>query len=181
MFWERTGEGWTWRTMFGPVPLPLAWPVYVSHAEAEAFLRWRGDRLPTEAEYHRAAFGTPAASERRFPWGDEPPDADARQLRQRPLRPGGRWARIPQASAPGASTTSSAMAGSGPPRRLRRFPALRPMASYPEYSADFFDGKHLVMKGASPATPVATIRRSFRNWFRPHYPYVYATFRGVRS
>ena len=61
------------------------------------------------------------------------------------------------------------------------FPGFAPMASYPEYSADFFDGKHLVMKGASPATPAATVRRSFRNWFRPHYPYVYATFRGVRS
>jgi formylglycine-generating enzyme required for sulfatase activity len=55
------------------------------------------------------------------------------------------------------------------------------MASYPEYSADFFDGRHFVMKGASPATSVDTIRRSFRNWFRPHYPYVYATFRGVSN
>ena len=32
------------------------------------------------------------------------------------------------------------------------FDGFRPMASYPEYSADFFDGQHLVMKGASPAT-----------------------------
>ena len=51
------------------------------------------------------------------------------------------------------------------------------MASYPEYSADFFDGQHYVMKGASPATARELVRRSFRNWFRPNYPYVYATFR----
>jgi formylglycine-generating enzyme required for sulfatase activity len=51
------------------------------------------------------------------------------------------------------------------------------MASYPEYSADFFDGQHVVMKGASPATASPLLRRSFRNWFRPTYPYVYGTFR----
>jgi iron(II)-dependent oxidoreductase len=60
------------------------------------------------------------------------------------------------------------------------FEGFRPMASYPEYSADFFDGQHMVMKGASPATAVELLRRSFRNWFRPNYPYVYATFRCVR-
>ena len=59
------------------------------------------------------------------------------------------------------------------------FPGFRPMASYPEYSADFFDGDHFVVKGASPATGRVLIRRSFRNWFRPSYPYMYATFRCV--
>ena len=53
------------------------------------------------------------------------------------------------------------------------------MASYPEYSADFFDGEHIVMKGASPATAAELLRPTFRNWFRPRYPYVYATFRCV--
>jgi formylglycine-generating enzyme required for sulfatase activity len=55
------------------------------------------------------------------------------------------------------------------------------MASYPEYSADFFDGEHFVMKGASPATAKELIRPSFRNWFRARYPYVHATFRCARS
>ena len=47
------------------------------------------------------------------------------------------------------------------------FPGFEPMPSYPEYSADFFDGQHYVMKGASPATARELIRPSFRNWFRP--------------
>jgi len=55
------------------------------------------------------------------------------------------------------------------------------MASYPEYSADFFDGAHMVMKGASPATAHELLRPTFRNWFRAHYPYVYATFRCARD
>ena len=44
------------------------------------------------------------------------------------------------------------------------------MPSYPEYSADFFDGEHFVMKGASPATARELLRPTFRNWFRPRYP-----------
>jgi len=60
-------------------------------------------------------------------------------------------------------------------------PGFRPLPSYPEYSADFFDGRHFVMKGASPATDASLLRRSFRNWFRPRYPYVYAAFRCVSS
>lgn len=60
------------------------------------------------------------------------------------------------------------------------FPGFAPMFSYPQYSADFFDDAHYVMKGASPATPRELIRPSFRNWFRPAYPYVYATFRCAR-
>ena len=50
--------------MFDLIPLPPAWPVYVSHAEAAAYARWRGARLPTEAEFQRAAFGSPDRGER---------------------------------------------------------------------------------------------------------------------
>ena len=42
LFWERHDGQWHWRGMFDLLPLPPAWPVYVSHAEAEAFARWRG-------------------------------------------------------------------------------------------------------------------------------------------
>jgi formylglycine-generating enzyme required for sulfatase activity len=59
------------------------------------------------------------------------------------------------------------------------FDGFMPLPSYPEYSADFFDGQHVVMKGASPMTARGLIRPGFRNWFRPRYPYVYATFRCV--
>ena len=50
---------WEYRAMFGTIPLPLSWPVYVSHAEASAFAHWAGKKLPTEAQWHRAAYGTP--------------------------------------------------------------------------------------------------------------------------
>ena len=62
LFWEREGDAWMWRGMFDRLPLPLSWPVYVSHAEASAFTRWSGTRLMTEAEFQRAAYGSPNAA-----------------------------------------------------------------------------------------------------------------------
>jgi formylglycine-generating enzyme required for sulfatase activity len=53
------------------------------------------------------------------------------------------------------------------------------MPTYPVYSTDFFDGRHYVLKGASPATPFGLVRRTFRNWFQGRYPYVFAKFRCV--
>ena len=179
-FWVRDAGGqWAWRAMFENVALPAAWPVYVSAEEAAAFARWRGRRLPTEAEYHRAAFGAPSsvsADERQFPWGDAAPDASRGNFDF------ASWDPVPVGARPlGASAWGvQDLVGNGwewTSTVFSPFPGFEPMASYPEYSADFFDGQHYVIKGASPATARELVRRSFRNWFRPNYPYVYAKFR----
>jgi ergothioneine biosynthesis protein EgtB len=180
-FWVRDGGEWYWRAMFENVALPLAWPVYVSYEEAAAFARWRGRRLPTEAEYHRAAFGTPSdQAERRFPWGDAAPDATRGNFDF------ASWDPIPVGARPrGASAWGvHDLVGNGwewTSTIFAPFAGFAAMASYPEYSADFFDGQHYVIKGASPATARELVRRSFRNWFRPNYPYVYAKFRTAIS
>jgi gamma-glutamyl hercynylcysteine S-oxide synthase len=61
------------------------------------------------------------------------------------------------------------------------FPGFEPFPFYRNYSEPFFDGRHYVMKGASPRTAACFLRPSFRNWFRASYPYVYGTFRTVRA
>ena len=132
----------------------------------------------TEPEYHRAAFATPSGEERRFPWGDEPPD------RTRGNFDFANWDPVPVGSYPdGASAWGvEDLVGNGWEWTATTFDGFRgfkPMRCYPVYSADFFDGEHYVMKGASPATARDLVRRSFRNWFRPNYPFVYATFRCV--
>jgi ergothioneine biosynthesis protein EgtB len=179
-FWERAGHGWRWRGMFETMPLPLSWPVYVSWAEANAFARWRGARLPTEAEYQRAAYGSHTADVRRYPWGNEPPtaehgvfDFDSWDPEPAGSHPAGRsaWG-VDDLAGNGWTWTASVFAP---------FPGFTAMPSYPEYSADFFDGEHFVLKGASPATASELLRPSFRNWFRPRYPWVYATFRCART
>jgi iron(II)-dependent oxidoreductase len=151
---------WHWRGMFAEVPLPADWPVYVSHAEASAYARWKGRRLMTEAEWHRAAEGSTSghfdfAGFDPIPVGSHPPSA----------------AGVYELAGNGWEWTSTVFAP---------FEGFVPMRSYPEYSADFFDGRHYVMKGASPATARELVRPSFRNWFRGNYPYVYAKFRTVR-
>jgi ergothioneine biosynthesis protein EgtB len=180
LFWERDGERWLWRGMFDRLPLPESWPAYVTHAEASAYARWRGARLPSEAEFQRAAYGTPEGGERLHPWGDDPPaprhgvfDFAGWDPQPAGTHPLGRsaWG-VDDLVGNGWEWTSTPFAP---------FPGFRPMASYPQYSADFFDGDHFVMKGASPVTARELLRPSFRNWFRPRYPYVYATFRCVRS
>jgi formylglycine-generating enzyme required for sulfatase activity len=57
------------------------------------------------------------------------------------------------------------------------FQGFQPFPFYPGYSKNFFDEEHYVMKGASPRTAACFLRSSFRNWFRPDYPHVYASFR----
>ena len=177
-FWFSQAGAWFWRGMFELIPLPPSWPVYVSHAEASAYARWQGLRLPSEAEFHRAAFGTPEGTERVHPWGEAPPDATRGNFGFQ------HWEPVPVGSCPAGVSAWGVhdLMGNGwewTSTVFEGFPGFRPMASYPEYSADFFDGQHYVIKGASPVTAAGLVRRSLRNWFRPHYPYVYGGFRCV--
>jgi hypothetical protein len=82
-----TGDRWMWRGMFERLALPLSWPVYVSLAEAMAFAKWSGARVPTEAEFQRAAYGTPEGTERHHPWGDASSDRRAWRIRFQQLGP----------------------------------------------------------------------------------------------
>jgi len=160
-FWVERDGRWFLRGMFGEVPLPLDWPVYVTHAEASAYAAWRGAALPTEEQFHRASEGSGAVNADFERWDPIPVDAGA------PGRHG-----VFQMIGNGWEWTSTVF---GPFPGFERFPF------YPGYSADFFDGKHFVMKGGSPRTAWCMLRESFRNWFRADYPYVYAGFRMVEA
>ena len=178
-FWKRVGNQWLRRGLFELTPLPLNAPVYVTHDEATAYAQWKGMRLPTEAEYHRAAFGTPSGDERLHPWGDEPPDETRGNFDFQS------WDPVDAGSYPAGASAWGVhdLVGNGwewTATPFLGFPGFEPMPSYPQYSIDFFDEAHFVLKGASPVTPRELIRRSFRNWFRPNYPHVYATFRCAR-
>ena len=179
--WSKRGEGWFYRAMFDELPLSrvASWPVYVSLAEARAYARWRGKRLPTEAEYHRAAFYGPDERETPYPWGSGWPG------QQHGNFDFVAWSPVPVGSLPeGRSRWGVAeLVGNGwelTDTPFAPLPGFTPyISSYPDYSADFFDGKHFVLKGASWATAGELVRPSFRNWYQAHYPYVFAKFRCV--
>jgi formylglycine-generating enzyme required for sulfatase activity len=160
-FWiNRSGE-WCLRGMFGEIPLPLDWPVYVTHSEASAYAKWRGAELPTEPQFHRAAEGSKPVNVDFVSWDPVAVDLGGTSQHGAAQMVGNGW-----------EWTATVF---GPFTGFERFPF------YPGYSADFFDGKHFVMKGASARTSACFLRSSFRNWFRPDYPYVYAGFRLVKS
>jgi len=175
-FWvERDGE-LQLRGVFEELPLPLSWPAYVTNDQARAYAKWKGMRLMTEAEYQRAAYGSPSGDQRPFPWGSDAPtplhgNFDFERFDPDPVdaHPAGAsaWG-VYDLVGNGWEWTSTPFAP---------FPGFEPMASYPQYSADFFDGKHYVLKGASPVTARELIRPSFRNWFYADYPYAYGKFR----
>ena len=160
-FWIAKGDVFQYRSMFEALPLPLDSPVYVSHAEASAYAHWLGKALPTEAEWQRAAEGAQPPGESRVLW-DAPPvgsnTASASVFGLEDLY-GSAW-----------EWTSS---------EFSPFPGFRAHPAYPGYSANFFDGKHFVMKGGSTRTATCMLRSTFRNWFQAHYQYVYAGFRCV--
>ncbi len=74
-FWFKRDGDWYYRAMFDILPLEdvAGWPVYVSLAEARAYANWIGKRLPTEAEFHRAAYYGPDERESDYPWGNTAP------------------------------------------------------------------------------------------------------------
>jgi gamma-glutamyl hercynylcysteine S-oxide synthase len=165
-FWSERPEGIYLRCMFGEVPLPLTWPVYVSNVEAEAYARAYGWRLPSEAEYHRAATGTSHSSLDNVDFRSWDPEPVTAAPASRSLYG------VEQLVGNGWEWTSTPF---GP------FPGFKPRASYPGYSANFFDGEHFVLKGGSARTAARLLRPSFRNWFRKDYPYMYAKFRCVEG
>ncbi len=177
-FWRLDGSRWMLRCMFSEMPLPLDWPVYVTHVQATAYAAWAGMRLPTEAEFQRAAYGQDGGGERSYPWGEEAPSAAHGNFGLFG------WNPVPVDAHPGGNSAFGLwqMVGNGwewTATPFAPFEGFQPFPFYPGYSADFFDNQHYVLKGGSSRTAVPLLRRSFRNWFRPEYRYAFASFRCV--
>ena len=177
-FWVLRENQWFLQTMFEEIPLPHDWPVYVSQREAQAYARWAGMSLPTEAQFHRSAYGTMIGEERLFPWGDEPPNGKHGNFNFR------YWDPVPVTATPRSDSDFGVaqLVGNGwewTSTIFQPFDGFEPFETYPGYSARFFDHDHYVVKGGGPQTAACLLRRSFRNWFRPSYPHVHAGFRCV--
>ncbi len=170
--WRPEGDGWRRRAYDRWVPLEDSLPVvHVSWFEADAYCRWAGRRLPTEAEWELAA-STPAKT--RYPWGDDPSAEDRANLDGRYGGP------VPVGALPDGGTPSGLrqMLGNvwewtatdfGP------YPGFAP-GPYKEYSEPWF-GDHKVLRGGCWATRFRMLRNTWRNFYTPDRRDVWAGFR----
>jgi iron(II)-dependent oxidoreductase len=181
LFWRRDGEAWLRRRFGYTERVPPGEPVmHVSWYEADAYARWAGRRLPTEAEWEKAARHDPETGvSRRYPWGDADPDEGRANLGQRHLRP----------AAAGAYAAGAAPCGA---RQLigdvwewtsSDFTAYPGFTAFPyrEYSEVFFGDGHKVLRGGSFGTDAVACRGTFRNWDLPVRRQIFAGFRTARS
>jgi iron(II)-dependent oxidoreductase len=193
-----SADGWKWRQSAGAVH-PVSWgrgdsgswqrrdfdrwvdlepnkPVlHVSWYEADAYCRWAGRRLPTEAEWEFAASVDPrTGGKRRYPWGDDPPTAERANLDWRAM---------------GALDVGTLPAGESPcgcrqmigntwewtSSAFDPYPGFSP-DPYKDYSEPWF-GDHLVLKGGCWATRSRLIDNAYRNFYKPDRRDVWAGFR----
>ncbi|HET6501898.1 MAG TPA: ergothioneine biosynthesis protein EgtB [Amycolatopsis sp.] len=180
-FWRREPDGW-WRTRFGvdePLP-PDQFVVHVSFHEAEAYAAWAGKRLPTEAEWEKAARFDPATGQsRRYPWGNEDPTPGHANLGQRHLSPAVAGAYPAGASALGVHQ----LIGDVWEWTSTDFGGYPGFAAFPyrEYSEVFFGPGYKVLRGGSFGTDAAAIRGTFRNWDYPIRRQIFSGFRCARD
>jgi iron(II)-dependent oxidoreductase len=181
LFWSRDGGQWV-RRRFGHVePVPPAEPVlHVSWYEADAYARWAGRRLPTEAEWEKAARYDPVTGRsRRYPWGDADPVPDQANLGQGHLQP------APAGSYPAGASPTGVRQLIGDvwewtASDFLPYPGFRPWP-YREYSEVFLGPEYKVLRGGSFAVDAVACRGTFRNWDYPIRRQVFAGFRTARS
>ncbi|MGH9901686.1 MAG: SUMF1/EgtB/PvdO family nonheme iron enzyme, partial [Pyrinomonadaceae bacterium] len=177
-YWRRNLDGgWDVRTMFDEGPMRPRHPVTgVSWYEAEAYARFAGKRLPTEAEWEKtASWDASESRKRRFAWGDDPP-ATARCNFDNRFWDTTAVGIFPEGASPYGCLDMTGNVWEWTSDAFAAFPGFEPFP-YPEYSETWFDGDHRVLKGGSWATGASVLRTSFRNFFRRHFRIAFAGIR----
>jgi len=185
-FWERDGGSWVVRKFGRSTAAEPDEPVqHVCYHEAEAFARWAGKRLPTEAEWEKAASWGPEVSpgtkgrKRRFAWGDEEPAERHANVGQRHFGPAAVGSYPDGASAYGCEQmigdvwewTSS---------DFQPYPGYE-WFPYREYSEVFYGTDYKVLRGGSWATHATSVRNTFRNWDYPIRRQIFCGFRCAKD
>jgi iron(II)-dependent oxidoreductase len=176
-FWRRDGNQWLRRRFGVTEPTPPDEPVlHVCWYEADAYSRWAGRRLPTEAEWEKAARHDPATGRsRRYPWGDADPSPNVANLGQQHLQP------APAGSYPDGAAPSGArqLIGDVWEWTASDFLPYPGFVAWPyrEYSEVFFGSDYKVLRGGAFGADPVVCRGTFRNWDYPVRRQIFAGFR----
>ena len=173
-YWVKQAGAWTQRRFDRAVPLRPGEPVvHVSWHEAQAWCRYAGRRLPTEAEWEYAAsLNAGAHQKRNYPWGNQPPDSARANLEGAGITEVGNF--------PASDTASGIRQMLGnvwewTASTFEPYPGFV-VDPYQEYSEPWF-GTHRVLRGGSFATTRRLIRNTWRNFYTPDRYDVFAGFR----
>jgi len=179
LYWESHDGEWMIRDFGGlhPVTERLNEPVmHVSYFEASAFAKWKGKRLPTEAEWEKAACYS--ARRQNFPWGDESPD-----LAKANLFENGHWSVVPIGAFPEGATANGCHQMIGDVWEWTTsdyvpYPGFK--SEFDEYNDKWFVNQK-VLRGGSYATPQVHIRSTYRNFFHAHERWMTSGFRCAKD
>ena len=179
LFWVRDRDGrWSERRFDAVVPLDPWHPVvHVNWYEAEAFCRWAGRRLPTEAEWEMAAtLDVATGVKRRFPWGNEPPTPDRASL---DYRAGGTIdvRALPAGDSPVGCRQMIGNVWEWVDDTFQPYPGFV-CDPYAEYSQPYF-GEKKVLRGGAWTTRSRLIRGTWRNFYKRQRRNIFAGFRTV--
>ncbi|MFF8841832.1 ergothioneine biosynthesis protein EgtB [Streptomyces sp. NPDC015127] len=181
LFWRREGGVWLRRRFGVTEEVPADEPVlHVSWYEADAYARWAGRRLPTEAEWEKAARHDPTSGRsRRYPWGDADPEPVHANLGQRHLRPA-RAGGYPEGASPLGVRQLIGDVWEWTSSDFLPYPGFAAFP-YREYSEVFFGSAHKVLRGGSFAVDPVACRGTFRNWDLPVRRQIFSGFRTARD
>jgi len=181
LYWSRDGGQWT-RGVFGATePVRPDEPVlHVCWYEADAYARWAGRRLPTEAEWEKAARFDPATGlSRRYPWGNSEPRSTHANLGQAFLRPAPAGS-YPAGEAPCGARQLIGDVWEWTSSDFLPYPGFSAWP-YREYSEVFFGPEYKVLRGGSFAVSPVACRGTFRNWDYPIRRQIFSGFRTAFS
>jgi ergothioneine biosynthesis protein EgtB len=182
LYWEVHDGQWMIRDFNGlhPAESKADEPVsHVSYYEASAYAKWVGKRLPTEAEWERAACFNPSKGDRRpFPWGDDVADQSKANLLENEF-----WSLAPVGSFPGGQTPDGCQQMIGDVWEWTSsdyvpYPGFN--SEFDEYNDKWFVNQK-VLRGGSYATPQIHIRSTYRNFFHPHERWMISGFRCAKD
>ena len=178
LYWEQHDDEWMIRDFTGlhratdKTNEPVS---HVSFLEASAYAKWAGKRLPTEAEWEKAATASSSSNTKQnFPWGHAQPD----ELRAN-LFENGLWSVSPIGAFPAGQTANGCHQMIGDVWEWTTsdyvpYPGFE--SDFDEYNDKWFVGQK-VLRGGSFATPQIHIRSTYRNFFYPHERWMIAGFR----
>ena len=176
MYWEKVDDIWMTNDFLGKREVKPNEPVcHVSFYEADAYSKWAGKRLPTEAEWEKAAcWDEKTQTKTIFPWGDKSPDINKANLLESYL-----WNCTEIGAYPNGKShcgchqmigdvwewTSSEFTG---------YPGFK--SGFSEYNDKWFANQK-VLRGGSFGTPSISVRGSYRNFFRLDERWLFSGFR----